>query len=202
MQAKDIPVEGMKQFILDPNFEQDTQDTHLYNMTLGPNGDLYFTDAGANAIIRHTKAGVWSVFAVIPGLKNPTPVGRPFIESVPTGIVFDGQKFLVSTLLGFPFPTDSAIIYQMDQAGAVSVYQSGFTTLVDINLSSDRGALVVQHGVFGAMGFAPITGQIRRVTDNGSSVADGLNLPTDLIQTDAHTYYVSGLDGTIKKITY
>lgn len=202
-QAKDLPVEDMKKFILDHKFVQDTEDTHLYNMTLGLGGDLYFTDAGANAIIRRTKAGVWSVFAVIPGIKNPTPVGPPFVESVPTGIVFDGQKFLISTLLGFPFPANAALIYQMDQAGVVSVYQGGFTTLVDINLTSDPGVLVVQHGVFGAMGFAPNTGQIRRVANNGSSVAvDGLNLPTDLVQMDAHTYYVSGLDGSVKKVTY
>ncbi|GHB67514.1 ScyD/ScyE family protein [Persicitalea jodogahamensis] len=201
--AKDLPVEDMKQFILDYKFAQDTEDTHLYNMTLGPNGDLYLTDAGANAIIRRTKAGVWSVFAVIPGIKNPTPVGPPTVESVPTGIVFDGQKFLVSTLLGFPFPTGSALIYQMDQAGAVSVYQGGFTSLVDINLTTDPGVLVVQHGVFGAQGFAPNTGQIRRVASNGSSVAvDNLNLPTDLIQADAHTYYVSGLTGTVMKVKY
>ncbi|WP_373331072.1 ScyD/ScyE family protein [Salmonirosea aquatica] len=203
MLAKDLPVEDMQQFILDYNFAQDTQDTHLYNMTVGPNGDLYFTDAGANALIRRTKAGVWSVFAVIPGITNPTPVGPPFVESVPTGIVFDGQKFLVSTLLGFPFPANASIIYQVDQAGAVSVYQGGFTSLVDINLTTDPGALVVQHGVFGAMGFAPNTGQIRRVANNGSSVAvDGLNLPTDLVQMDAHTYYVSGLDGNVQKVTY
>ena len=203
MQAKNLPVEDMKQFILDYKFAQDTEDTHLYNMTLGPNGDLYFTDAGANAIMRRTKAGAWSVFATIPGIKNPTPVGAPVVESVPTGIVFDGQKFLISTLLGFPFPTGSALIYQMDQAGVVSVYQGGFTSLVDINLTTDPGALVVQHGVFGAQGFAPNTGQIRRVASNGSSVAvDNLNLPTDLVQMDAHTYYVSSLTGTVMKVTY
>ena len=110
---------------------------------------------------------------------------------------------MISTLLGFPFPTGSALIYQMAQAGAVSVYQGGFTSLVDINLTTDPGALVVQHGVFGAQGFAPNTGQIRRVAGQGSSVAvDNLNLPTDLVQMDAHTYYVSSLTGTVMKVTY
>ena len=85
----------------------------------------------------------------------------------------------------------------------VSVYQGGFTSLVDINLTTDPGALVVQHGVFGAQGFAPNTGQIRRVAGQGSSVAvDNLNLPTDLVQMDAHTYYVSSLTGTVMKVTY
>ena len=75
--AKNLPVEDMKQFILDYKFAQDTEDTHLYNMTLGPNGDIYFTDAAANAIVRRTKAGAWSVFADVPGIKNPTPWARP-----------------------------------------------------------------------------------------------------------------------------
>lgn len=201
--ASSLPVEDQRQFILDYNFAEDTQDTHLYNMTLGPNGDLYFTDAGANAIIRRTKAGVWSVFATIPSFPNPTPVGPPFVESVPTGIVFDGQKFLISILTGFPFPSGGSTLYQMNQAGAVSVYLTGFSALVDINLTTDPGALVVQHGAFGAQGFAPNTGQIRRITSTGSSLAvDGLNLPTDLKQANATTYYVTTLVGTVLKITY
>ncbi len=201
--ASSLPVEDQSQFILNFNFAQDTQETHLYNMTLGPNGDLYFTDAGANAIIRRTKAGVWSVFATIPGFPNPTPIGPPFVESVPTGIVFDGQKFLISLLTGFPFPSGASTLYQMDQAGVVSPYVPGFTTLVDINLTTDPGALVVQHGVFGPQGFAPNTGQIRRVTSTGSSLAvGGLNLPTDLKQADATTYYVTTLVGTLLKIRY
>ncbi len=202
--AQSLAVEDKAQFIIGHKFAEDTGETHLYNMTLGPNGDLYFTDAAANAIIRRTKVGMWSVFASIPGIKNPTPVGPPVVESVPTGIVFDGQKFLVSTLLGFPFPANAAPIYQLDQAGNVSEYQRGFTTLVDINSGFNPGFLVVQHGVFGPQGFAPHTGQIRRVTATGSSVAvDGLNLPTDLKQSDAHTYYLSSLgDGSVLKVTY
>lgn len=205
MQAKNLPIEDKAQFILDYNFTEDTGETHLYNMTVGPNGDLYFTDAAANAIIRRTKAGVWSIFAKIPNIANPTPVGPPMIHVVPTGIVFDGQKFLVSTLTGFPFPTGAARIYQIDQAGNVSVYQSGFTTLVDINMTTDPGFLVVQFAQFALpAGFVPNTGQVRRVTSTGSSVAvDGLNMPTDLKQADAHTYYVSSLgDGSVKKIMY
>ena len=204
--AKNLDVEDKRQFILDYRFPagQDTDDTHLYNMTLGPSGDLYFTDAAANAIVRRAKAGVWSVFAYIPGVKNPTPVGPPFSESVPTDIVFDGQKFLVSTLIGFPFPAGASLIYQVDQAGVVSVYKQGFTSLVDINLDNSLGGLVVQHGVFGAMGFAAKTGQLIQVTGSGTGVlVDKLNLPTDFKAVDVHTGYLSSLgDGAVLKVTY
>ena len=114
-------------------------------MTLGPDGALYFADAGANAIIRRSKTGDLSVLAEIPGVANPTPVGPPVVQSVPTGIVYDGQKFLISTLLGFPFPSGKAVIYQMDLSGKVSVYQQGFTSLVAVKPNSDatQGPLVV-----------------------------------------------------------
>ncbi|WP_247237881.1 ScyD/ScyE family protein [Telluribacter sp. SYSU D00476] len=205
MMAKDLVMEDVSKLILDYNFAEDTGETHLYNMTMGPNGDMYFTDAGANAIIRRTQAGVWSVFAIIPGFANPTPIGPPMVQSVPTGIIFDGDKFLVSTLTGFPFPGGVATIYKVDMAGAVSVFQSGFTTLVDINKTTDPGYLVVQFGKFALPGgFAPNTGEVRRVTSTGSSLAvGGLNMPTDLKQADANTYYVSSLgDGSVKKIMY
>lgn len=204
--AKNLTLEDKKQFILDYVFPtgQDTEDTHLYNMTLGPNGDLYFADAAANAIVRRTKAGVWSIFANIPRLPNPTQVGPPFIDSVPTGIVFNGQNFLVSTLVGFPFPVGASNIYQITQAGVVSVYKPGFTSLVDINLDTNLGGLVLQHGVFGPQGFGANTGVLTQVTSAGNSIiASGLNLPTDAKPVDAHTIYVTSLgDGALLKITY
>lgn len=208
MQAKDLILEDKMQWILDYKFPTglDTEDTHLYNMVVGPNGDLYFTDAGANAIIRRTKAGVWSVFALIPGVANPpgTVPPVPFSEAVPTGIVFDGQKFLVSTLIGFPFLAGQSIIYQVAQDGTVSEFKKGFTSLVDINLETNLGLLVLQHGEFGPMGFGSDKGKLIQVTSGGTSVlVDGLNQPTDLKQTDAHTYYVTSLGGkSLLKITY
>ena len=81
------------------------KDSHIYQMTVGPSGDLFFADAAANVIVRRSKAtGALSIVANIPGIANPTPVGPPFIQGVPTGLVFDGQNLLVSTLIGFPFP--------------------------------------------------------------------------------------------------
>ncbi|MVM40869.1 ScyD/ScyE family protein [Spirosoma sp. HMF3257] len=204
--AKNLTLEDKKKFILDYVFPagQDTEDTHLYNMSVGPNGDLYFADAAANAIVRRTKAGVWSIFANIPRIPNPTPVGPPFIDSVPTGVVFDGQKFLVSTLIGFPFPVGASSIYQVSLAGVVSVYKPGFTSLVDINLDNNLGGLLLQHGVFGAQGFGANTGKIIQVTSAGNStLVDKLNLPTDIKPLDAHTAYVTSLgDGTLLKVTY
>ena len=208
--ASTLPVEDKKQWILDYKFPAglDTEDTHLYNMVIGPGGDLFFTDAGANAIIRRTKAGVWSVFSILPPVANPvgTVPPIPFSESVPTGIVYDGQKLLVSTLVGFPFAETSSVIYQIDAAGTASVFKSGFTSIVDINLETNLGLLLLQHGVF-AGGFSHNTGKLIQVAGNGNSVLiDKLDLPTDLKQTSVNTYYMTvlgpqGGTGSLLKIT-
>ncbi len=196
--------EPIGQFVLNYKFAQDTDDSNLYNLTFGPEGDLYIADAGANAIIRRTKTGELSVFATIPGLPNPTPVGPPMIQAVPTGIVFDGTRFLVTTLLGFPFPTNRARIYQVDTVGTVSLYQDGFTSLVDIILGADKRPIVVTVAEWGQMGPRPNTGRISR-TDGSqiTTLLQGLNFPTSIVGGAANTYYVSSLaGGTVQKISY
>ncbi|CCH57053.1 hypothetical protein BN8_06452 [Fibrisoma limi BUZ 3] len=206
--ASQLDSEPIGKFVLDYDFgPSDTQDSNLYNLTFGPDGDLYIADAGANAIIKRSKTGQLSVFATVPGIPNPTMpmVGPPFVQSVPTGIVFDGQKFLVTTLLGFPFPADKARIYQIDQAGNVSLYQEGFTSLVDIVLGANQRPIVLQVAQFGQMGPMPNTGRLLQ-SKNGqiSGLLQGLNLPTSIeAGTAANTYYLSSLaDGTIQRVTY
>ncbi|RIV22432.1 ScyD/ScyE family protein [Fibrisoma montanum] len=208
LMASQLDSEPIGQFVLDYNFgAADTQDSNLYNLIFGPDGDLYIADAGANAIIKRSKTGQLSVFATVPGIPNPTMpmVGPPFVQSVPTGIVFDGQKFLVTTLLGFPFPADKARIYQIDLAGNVSLYQDGFTSLVDIALGANQRPIVLQVAQFGAMGPMPNTGRLLQ-SKNGqiNGLLQGLNLPTSVeAATAANTYYISSLaNGTIQRVTY
>lgn len=124
LKAPSLGVKNIGAFVLSQGFP----DSHPYNLVIGPNGALYITDAGANAIVRREKTGALSVLAKVPGIVNPTPVGSPQIESVPTGIIYDGQNFFVTTLLGFPFPSGKALIYKISPTGVVSVYQQGFTS--------------------------------------------------------------------------
>ena len=206
--ASSLAVEDIGAFVLAYNFVHNAHDTHPYNFTVGPNGDIYIVDAAANALLRREKNGTLSVVAEVPGIPNPTPVGPNPIESVPTGIYYDGQGFFVTTLLGFPFPAGKAVIYKITPAASVGasvdVYQQGFTSLVDIAKGTSQGKLVLEHGVFGPMGFTPNTGRL--LMANGTSftvLADGLNQPTGLKQVDEHTSYVANYgDNTVVKITY
>ncbi|GAB3808526.1 hypothetical protein GCM10028819_47750 [Spirosoma humi] len=200
--------ENIQKFVIDYTFTNDTGESHLYNLTLGPDGALYMTDAAANAIIRRSKTGDLSVVTEVPGIVNPnlpgSPPGPPFIQSVPTSITYDGHQFLITTLLGFPFPAGKAILYQMDLTGKLSLYQQTFNSLVDVENDGNGKPLVLEFAVFGPAGFTPATGRLLRANGTTSTVLlDKLNLPTDLKVSNSHTAYITSMgDGALLKVTF
>ena len=106
----------------------DNMDSNPFSAVQDEHGHWYVTDAGANAIIRVSRNGQnMSVFATFPEFVNPTPVGPPMVDPVPTGIValphYGG--FLVTTLTGFPFVAGQAGIYFVDRQGNVTPYLQG-----------------------------------------------------------------------------
>ncbi len=179
-------------------------DSHTYNLIKGPDGDIYIADAGANAIIHRHSAGNYSLLAKFPTYANPTPVGPPQVQAVPTGIIFDGHDFLVSTLTGFPFLEGKANIYRVKLSGEISIYQAGLTTLVNIADGNFYGHAVMHFGNFGPMGFMPNTGSF--MLANGSAIkvlVDNLNMPVGIKQINYHSWYISSMgDGTILRINF
>lgn len=173
----------------------DPLNSNTFDLTLGPDGHLYIADSGSNAVIKRDKAtGELTLFAKIPNIGTG-------VEAVPTGIVYDGSKFLVSTLTGFPFSADSAKIFQVDPAGVVKVYKSNFTTLTGITLSVNNKPIVIQHGTFGPKGFVEKSGRV--LDENGKTLFADITRPTDIVRAGDQVYYVlSYLDGTIIKLTY
>jgi hypothetical protein len=204
MTASSLGVEDIGTFVLSYPFVKNTHQTHPYGITKAPDGSFYITDAAANAVLRRSRTGIYSVVAEVPGVPNPTPVGPPMVESVPTGVIVANGKTLVSTLLGFPFPPGKAVIYQITNSGEVSIFQQGFTTLVDIVQGNDKGHLVAEHGTFGAMGFTKNTGRL--VWANGQTATpfvSDLNLPVGIVQSNDHTWYVTSLgDKSVLKVSF
>ncbi|MGC1631097.1 MAG: ScyD/ScyE family protein [Gelidibacter sp.] len=209
LDARNLPSEDIFSVISQlPAASNPDHDSHPYNLTKGPDGDLYITDAGANLIIHRKGVNDYSIFAQIPAIPNPSfpGLGGPTVQSVPTALYYDGEAFLVTSLTGFPFPKDVASIYKISLSGDVSVYQTGFTMLVDIVKGNNAYHLVAQHAASftPASGFAPNTGSL--VWVNGAStilLAEGLNKPSAIKQVDDHTWYVASLaDGTVLKVTY
>ena len=204
-QASTLAMEDIGAFVLKYPFQANTHMSHPYDLTTGPGGEIYITDAAANAILKRSKTGQYSVVAEVPKVAHQLPMGPNPAEPVPTGIYYDGQNFLITTLLGFPFPPGKAVIYKMTPTGAITVQQSGFTSLVDIAEGTSRGRLVLQHGVFALpAGFGVNTGKLTWADGvNQTVLTDGLNQPAGLKQADEHTWYVTSVaDGTIIKVQY
>ncbi|GAB3497911.1 hypothetical protein GCM10027341_18710 [Spirosoma knui] len=166
----------------------DTPDSNPYNLTFGPDGDLFIVDAGGNAIVRRKKTdGSLSIFATFPDVPNPSfpTVGPPTIDAVPTGIVYDGTNFLVSTLTGFPFPTGLSKIYKVSATGTVTVHKDGFSGLTDILLAPSGKILVTEFGF-------STPGRVASGDDATMSLFTPAITPVDILLSNANrdTYYV------------
>ncbi len=185
-------------------YSQKYFDSHAYNLTKGPDGDIYIADAGANAIIHRLGKNKFSILADLPGFKNPTPVGPPEIQAVPTSVWWDGHNFLVTTLTGFPFVKGLAVIYKVTLSGQVSVYQKGFTELMALAKGNQGFHIAVQYSTFGQTGFDHNTGSLFWVNGQHSiPMVQGLDMPVGIKQQNNQTWYVTCMgDGTVKKVTY
>lgn len=167
----------------------DDPDSNPYNLVFGPGGDLFITDAGANVIVRRNMTtGALSIYAKF------TDITGPFSgDVVPTGIIFDGTKFWVTSLTGAPFITGKASIYHVTPngtTGTVSEYKTGFTGLTDIVLSPGGAPIVTEFG-FGPPPPAPPTGRIVSGENANSPLLSAVPTPVDILRSDmADTYYV------------
>lgn len=174
--------------------------TNVVDLYLHDNGDLYILDAGANALIRRDRSsGAFSLFAEFP--KIPTPAPFPASEdAVPTGLVFDGSRFLVSALSSAPFNPEKAKIFSVSTAGQTTEYKGGFTNLIHIELDPNNKPVVLQHALFSLQtGFQAGSGAI--LDEKGTVLVPGVNRPTDLLRKDDQNYYLLCYgDGTLKKV--
>lgn len=168
--------------------------SNAFDLVFGPDDHLFIVDAGSNAIFKRDKTtGELSLFTHFPEAATG-------VDAVPTGIVYDGTKFLVTILTGFPFTPGDAKIYQVDQDGNYSDYKTGFTTLSGIVLSVNNRALVLQHGIFGK-GFEEKSGKV--LDEDGNTILEFASQPTDIVRANDKTYYLSSYrDGTVVKLSY
>ncbi|MCE6987605.1 ScyD/ScyE family protein [Dyadobacter sp. CY323] len=191
-----IPFEEHGPFVKSFSFT-DPLNSNLYGLTLGPDGHLYMTDAGANAIFKRDKnTKEFTFFAKIPDV-------APKTDAVATGIVFDGTKFLVSTLSGGPFFENSAKIFEVSTSGVVKIYRENFTTLTHLTLTAGKKPLVISLAKFDLkLGeFTPFSGTVRN--ESGDVLLDNQMMPTDIKRSGPKEFYLlSYALGTVQKLTY
>ncbi len=101
---------------------------------------LWMIDASQNSLNRVDVAtGRWSRVMRFAPTPNPTPIGPPMIEAVPTGIRVYGQQLLISFLSGFPFPRNAARVLAINpDSRTVEPFIYGLTSATDV-FWRDRG---------------------------------------------------------------
>ena len=120
-------------------------------------GRFYVADAGGNTLLRVGRFGGISALAVFGDVPNPTLIGPPTVQAVPTGVVKgpDGALYM-SQLTGFPFLKGAAKVFRIDpRTGAVTDYATGFTNAIDLAFGRDGTLYVLEidnDGLFGVTG--------------------------------------------------
>lgn len=182
-------------------------DTNPFGILAEPGG-LVVADAGGNSLLRVSPNGRIETLAVFPSLPNPTPIGPPVVESVPTAVArgADGALY-VGQLTGFPFVQGIANVYRLLPGHAPVVHCGGFKAIMDLAFGAD-GSLYVVENATGGVFFAPGSGQLSRVAPDCSrtSLLAGLDRPTAVaVGPDGAIYVtnrgVSAGTGEVLKIT-
>ncbi len=163
-------------------------ETNPFDVTVGPDGGLWVTDAAGNTLLRvDIETGaveVRAVFDVVPGpIPNAARGGAQVIEPVPTAVAFDtaGLAF-VSLLPGFPFLPGSGSVVRVTMDGTITSYATGLTMITDLVTGPDGRLWAVSLGQFTEQGPVPNSGAVLRIAEGATheTVLSGLPFPTAL----------------------
>lgn len=180
-----------------PTAPENVQGSNPFDVELIGN-HLYVTDGGRNLLWKanvHTGAAVpLAAFGTIP---NPTPIGAPVLDAVPTGIrEFKGQLF-VTLFRGFPFAPLTSSVEQIDpDTGAHAPVLTGLRTAIDVLADDERRGLFVLEHSSGPL-LPPFTGPgaLSRIDGAGSlTLANCLGRPTSMIRDERDgVFYITEL---------
>lgn len=183
------------------------QNTNVYSIAEGQKGNIGIVDSGANSLLSYNvTSGNLSHIVEFPTEPNPTPVGPPQIDAVPTKVRFDGNRFQVATLTGFPFLPGLAKIYRVAGNGSLDIVQDGLTMVTDFDYDPSDGLLTVSEFAAGfdlATGFIPNSGNVVKIDSNGDRVPlsrDQNFLTSMQFGNDAKPYFGSIANGELYRI--
>jgi hypothetical protein len=111
---------------------------------------------------------------------------------VPTAMTYRNGKFYVGNLNTFPIGTGRSSVYEITRGGNISVYASGFSTILGV-LFDPWGGLYVLENTTGNDFPTPGTGDVIRIDPDGSrmTIVDGLLLPTAMTFGPDGKLYIS-----------
>ena len=117
-------------------------------------GDVFVSDAGANAVFRVQSNGEVKPYARVAEILVPGAVGTQTADAVPTGLAAgpDGALYL-ATLAGAPYAVGTAAIYRIDDVnddgdalddGEISVVLDGLTAVTDLTFTNSGWLIVAE----------------------------------------------------------
>ena len=184
------------------------RNSHPYGLALLPSQPdfLYVANAGLNSVVQvNRKTGSSKLLSRFPNTPNPTSVGPPTSEAVPTNVRAYGDVLLVSMLAGAPFVPGTARIMAVDP-------NSGNTTLFIANLSSAIDVLF-RLKADGSAQFFTLEYSLALATQApgrlmvynspvGRVLADGLPAPTSMAldETTGNLFITSRSGGTVLRV--
>ncbi|HWS88343.1 MAG TPA: ScyD/ScyE family protein [Pyrinomonadaceae bacterium] len=116
-----------------PDFADNVRASNPFGVAV--NGNLvYVVDASQNLVrVVGAETGAYRTLTSFKPYQNPLPFGPPFIDAVPNSVRLFGDRLLVTTLTGFPFPAGVAQVLQVDTVGEeVSPLIDGLTAAIDV----------------------------------------------------------------------
>jgi len=110
----------------------------------------------------------------------------------PTSLVFHNGNFYFGTLTPFPVVQGAASIYKLTPDGHLSVFASGFTTILGIAFDNHNRLYVLENTV-GASNLTPGLGEVERLDAAGNRqvITSGLSLPTAMTFGKDGKLYIS-----------
>jgi hypothetical protein len=191
-----------------PCFPDNVQLSNPYHL-VAVEDELYVTDGGRNLVWQiDIPTGLFSELVNFPNIPNPLfpNLGGPFLQAVPTGISSLGNQLFVTLFRGFPFPTGTSTVEQIDRfTGSDITLISGRTSAIDVLPIAGRPGrnyLVLQHCSQGPFFVPP--GLVLRFNDPAGPpivIADCLTQPTSMtLNNTTGTLYVSEYEGRLVAI--
>jgi hypothetical protein len=169
--------------VKNPEEDDFEPDGDLYSM-ITVHGNFYVIEANHGDMIKVTPGG---------NISRVVDISATQGHVVPTSIAFRGN-FFVGNLNTFPIIDGSSNIFKITPGGELSVWATGFTTILGLTIDED-GCLYVLENTTGNPFPTPGTGRIIRVSRSGAKkiIATGLSLPTGITLGPDENLYVSNV---------
>jgi hypothetical protein len=206
-------VADLGQYETDNDPDADGPDSNPYDLTVGDDGYLYVSDAGANAVLRvNPETGDITIYFVLPNVPNPLfdqGLGGPIMDTVPTGLAFgiDGALY-VSFLTGFPFPPGAAFFVRLADlnsdgdamdSGESFLVSGGLSALTDITFDLEGTPYLVEFST-NFLG-ENVPGRLIQYAPTGNvEIAIDLVTPTALVVSEGNFFISEESAGMVSQI--